>query len=79
MGGVKDELGTLVKKLSSLSLRCSGSSNLTLASSMSLLMAPMRASVGTQKETCREVRCGYKLNNEYKNKVGKSGGSRGNG
>ena len=40
-----------MKKLSSLSLRCSGSSRLTLASSMSLLMAAMRASV--QKETKR--------------------------
>ena len=39
------KLGALVKKLSSFSLRCSGSSSLTLASSMSLLMAVIRASV----------------------------------
>ena len=52
LGRAGDEVEALVKKLSSLSLRCSGSSRLTLASSMSLLMAAMRASV--QKETCRK-------------------------
>lgn len=40
-----DEAGAVVKKLSSLSLRCSGSCSLTLASPMSLLMAEIRASI----------------------------------
>lgn len=40
-----DELGALVKKLSPFSFRCSGRSSLTLASSMSAVMAAMRASV----------------------------------
>lgn len=46
-----DELGALVKKLSSFNLRCSGSSSLTLASSMSLLMAAIRASIGDRDDT----------------------------
>lgn len=52
MGGTaEDEIRALVKKLSSLSLRCSGSSSLTLASSMSLLMAVIRASVTKRDKT----------------------------
>lgn len=57
-GRAEGELGALVKKLSSFSLRCSGSSSLTLASSMSLLMAVMRASTRRRDErkmkTCRK-------------------------
>lgn len=49
-GAADEELGTLVKKLSFLSLRCSGSSSLALASSMSLLMAVMRASTRKRDE-----------------------------
>ena len=72
-GRADDELGALVKKLSSLSLRCSGSSSVTLASSMSLFMAAMSASVKNRNEremkTCRkEVRC--KENNNWVYKKG---------
>lgn len=40
----EDKLGALVKKLWSFNFRCSGSSSFNLASSMSLLMAVIRAS-----------------------------------
>lgn len=69
-GRAEDELGALVKKLSSLSLRCSGSSRLTLASSMSLLMAVMRASVRSREEremkTCRYRKEGITVGKEEK-------------
>lgn len=62
VGSAVDKLEILVKKLSSFSLRCSGSSSFSLASSMSLLMAVMRASVKTALRekmiTCRDVRFG---------------------
>lgn len=50
MGRAEAELGALVKKLSSLSLRCSGSSSLSSASSMSPFMAAIRASGGTEED-----------------------------
>lgn len=49
-GGAEDKLGPLVKKLSCLNLRCSGWSSLTLASSMSSLMAVTRASLERKKQ-----------------------------
>lgn len=51
----EDELGGLVKKLSSFNLRCSGSSSLTLASSMSLLMAVIRASIRNRDEDMQKT------------------------
>ena len=45
MGETGEMLAALVKKLSSFSLQFSGSSSFALASSMSLLIAAMRASV----------------------------------
>lgn len=56
----EDELGALVKKLSPFSLRCSGSSSLTLASSMSAVMAAMRASVCCQQKN--QQKSGHQIN-----------------
>lgn len=59
----EDKLGALVKKLSSFNLRCSGWSSLTLASSMSLLMAMTRASL-ERKSKCQWWEDGQEWVNE---------------
>lgn len=55
-GETGDELVVLVKKLSSFSLLFSGRSSITLACSMSLLMAAIRSSDGTGEKAAEEKR-----------------------